>query len=66
VIGRALNAARKLPNYHFNRTETDRFFAVIATGKKCKIVPDDSKNAYDINKLLNLLLNKFNRKFFKI
>ncbi len=43
VIGLALNARRKLPSCLFNRTETDRFFAVIATGKECKIVPDDSK-----------------------
>jgi len=43
VIGAVPNAGRKLPNCLFSRTETGLFFAVIVTGKGCKIVPQDFK-----------------------
>lgn len=43
-IGPAHNAELQSLNYHSNRAETGHFFAVIATGKKCKVVQDDFNN----------------------
>jgi hypothetical protein len=42
VIGHVLNVELKSLNYHFNLMGQDRFSAVIVTGKKDKIVQDDS------------------------
>jgi len=55
VIGPALNAERKLPNYLSSQMETGLFSAVIVTDKK-EIAADRDSNR-DSNKEILLIIN---------